>query len=220
MQTKQNIQISNIFTEWKTHTRKQVKINAAYSELKSKVDTARIERGFSRFTTGVKLLQTIKQKNSKADNFYMHTVCKKVNLAWWDRVIENRAETQKLTKIRNMRRRKLVTKCWEFMLDKTEDKRLKIRHIRKVTKIPVLMQYRLAFEKWGSFVADQRDIQDKAEELKEHFSQKRLAYALNKMIENHVVTKERKERETRIAQYYFSKQAIQIFDMFKAFLGK
>lgn len=134
--------------------------------------------------------------------------------------MENRTETQKITKIRNMRRRKLVSKCWEFMLNKTEDKRMKIRHVRKVTKIPVMMQYRQAFEKWGNFVVDQRDIQDKVEELKEHFRQKRLAYALNKMVENHVVMKERKEREDRVAQYYFSKQAIQIFDMFKVFLGK
>ena len=210
----------NIFEEWSLYAKHSKHINRCYSELKEQVEQARLQRGFCSFIHGVKNTRIIHDKNYRAQQFYKQNMFLKVKSAWLDRVIENRVETQKVVKLRNMRKRKLLTKCWEYMLNKTEDKRLKLRHVRKVTKTPIMIEYRLAIQKWQNFVVYERDLQKTIEEGAEYFKQKRLSYAYNTLLENHYITVERKEREARIDQYYFNKQALKIFDMFKVFLGK
>jgi hypothetical protein len=104
------------------------------------------------------------------------------------------------------------------MLSKTQDKRMRIRYVKKVTKIPALIEYRLALQKWSKFVVYERNLQEKVERSKQYFNDKRIATALNKMIEHHEISQEKRERNKRITQFYFEKQAVQIFDMFRVFL--
>ena len=145
---------------------------------------------------------------------------KKLKSAWIDQVLKNRVETQKIVKIRNMRTRKIVTKCWELMLKKTEYQRTKIRSVKSVTKIPVKMEYRLVFEKWGEYIQSERKLEKKVEEGIKYFAHQRLSTAFSKLVDDHRYSIQRKNREDEIVTFYFSKQARQIFIMFRDFLGK
>lgn len=104
------------------------------------------------------------------------------------------------------------------MLDKTYHKRMRIKSIHKITRIPEMIQYRLVVKKWERFVKFERKMQDRVDDAYQKFSARRLVIALNTMRENNLIKQERKERYEQIKRFYFNKQAVQILHMFKAFI--
>lgn len=88
-------------------------------------------------------MKLFKAKNAKADQFHCKNTFKRIKNAWIDIVIKNRSETSRVVKIRNALQRKMITKCWDVMMKKTQNQRAKIRYIRKVTKIPARIEYKL-----------------------------------------------------------------------------
>lgn len=92
-----------------------------------------------------------------------------------------------------MIKRKNVLKCWNVMLNATHDKRMKIRYIRSVTKLPHTIEYRIAFTRWKKFIAKEQKLDQKVKQGWEYFKQKRQAIALNKLIEHYIELKQIKE---------------------------
>jgi hypothetical protein len=103
-------------------------------------------------------------------------------------------------------------------MEKTYEKRMRIRSVKKITRIPDFIQYRLALKRWQKFIRFERKMQDKVSDVYERFTRKRLIIALNTMRENNLIVQERRERNEQIKRFYFNKQAAQIFDMLKIFL--
>lgn len=138
--------------------------------------------------------------------------------AWKLQTKENRNETKKVVKIREMRNAKLLSKTWEFMLEKTYDARMKLRMAKRIVKFPAKLEYKIAIEKWQQFVLDERKLDVIVEKTKLKLSKRRLIWGLNKWIENHIISKEREDINNQISRLYFNKQAVKIFDMFRQFL--
>lgn len=210
--------MSQILHSWRDLTKSSLKTSLAFKALKSINDARVKERGFSTLLNNIKVLKQNRLLREKADNFYRHNIYTKVKNSWMDIVIDNRVETTKVLKIRRMHNRKLVTKCWEFMLKKTELKRAKIRALRKVTKMPAQIEYRLAVQKWKKFIKYERDLQQRVSEGQQYFKEKRLAYAFDKILQNRYITIENQKRDNEITRFYFNKQAVQIFAMLREFL--
>ena len=82
-----------------------------------------------------------------------------------------------------------------------------------------MVQYRQAIYKWAEFVNIEQNIDQRVVEAKEVFRLKRISWAINKMYDHSIKSKELKRRNNQIRQYYFDKQAIKIFEMFKMFLS-
>ena len=118
--------IQSIVTKWKEYTAHKIKISKILQEHKTVVENRNVKRGFSVFKRGIEKLKESKMNHQKADLFFYQNTCRKVKAEWMNQVIRNREETQKVVRIRNMRTRKIVTQCWEFMLKKTEVQRAKI----------------------------------------------------------------------------------------------
>lgn len=174
-----------MLTQWRDYSKHQTKINRIYKELKAKTDNDKVERGFSRFQKGIEIMKLTKAKNAKADQFYRKNTFKNIKNAWMVIVIKNRSETSRVVKLRNALQRKLITKCWDVMMKKTETQRAKIRYIRKVTKIPAKIEYRLCLQKWKKFVIYERDLQNKVQQGIEYFNQKRISAGFYHLLENH-----------------------------------
>ena len=79
------------------------------------------------------------------------------------------------------------------MLNATHEKRIKIRYIRSVTKLPHIIEYRIAFIKWSKFVAKEQMLDEKVNSGWNYFKQKRLAISLNKLVEHYMTRKQIRE---------------------------
>ena len=64
----------------------------------------------------------------------------------------------------------------------------------------------------------EQETDKKVIEGREIFKMKRLSFAMNKLYNFSIAARERNRRNVQIQQYYFDKQAIKIFRMFRAFL--
>jgi hypothetical protein len=102
--------MTDVITQWRDYAKHQSKINIVYTEYKQKIDSEKVERGFSTFQKGIDRLRLIKAKNAKADQFRQINMFKNIKDAWMAIVVGNRIETSKVVKIRNRLKRKLITK--------------------------------------------------------------------------------------------------------------
>lgn len=153
------------------------------------------------FTNGISALKERKRNQEKADRYYSAITLRKIKNAWCQRAFENRAETSKVVKIRNMIKRKNVLKCWDVMFNASHEKRMKIRYIRSVTKIPQTIEYRIAFARWKKFVAKEQKLDEKVDQGWKYFKQKRQAIALNRLIEHYIELKQIREGNFKMLFY-------------------
>ena len=96
--------------QWRHYTEHKVKISAAYSTYKTKIDQKRTQYGFKRLLSCVEGQKDQSAKNKRADHFHYQTLWKNVKREWMGIAIQNRVETTKVVKIRNMLHRKQVSK--------------------------------------------------------------------------------------------------------------
>ena len=219
LRTKEISLTKNILQRWKEYSSEKSRIRAISERLQAKTEIKKVSLGFQDFRKAILKLKEIKAKNKKADLFHNTNLVKAVKSAWVDQVIQNRDITQKVVRIRDMRKRKVISKCWEIMLQKTEDIRAKIRCVKSITKIPFRMEYRLSFQKWTDLVVSERKLEAKTEEVRKYFAKKKLSTALVKIVDDYRYKVDRRRREQEIENFYFSKQAKSIFAMFREFLG-
>ena len=123
----QNLLLQKIIIEWRSCTAKKIKIHELSNQFKRSVDEARVQRGFDSFINGINHLRKMNSNHYKAQMYHTAKTKSLFLTAWNRRRLDNRVETRKIMRIRKMLNIKTIAKCWAFMLDKSHDKRMKIR---------------------------------------------------------------------------------------------